>query len=277
MDDFVLGICQKLFCQFRFNFDTLAPYSSPNTTPYAYLEKSKAAGAPNLDGSEIRLSEADPWGLDRVCHLNAYFAYDASLIPYTFKDDGFKASNHVTYENTVSFYQQPLFSFADPIQYAPLIFPTDRNFFCESLLKRFLATDVYSDGPLMPIYHSTHKAVFTPLYFRQLTYEPALLTLRVAAPSQDAVKTIYFALTMLFNLILIESAFIDLWGVSRQKFLRKSWQDQLAKAEGAKLLAFLLASLHPAVYAACRGLFMDRFSMRNTLGLITPPWIFLFW
>ncbi len=280
------SIIKKLFTQFRFNFEYLGLIESDSLSPYNFLLESHRAGMKNLDGSEIVILEdgGDPFGLDRICHLNGLFAFGHPLKPYTFKDDGYEALNHITHESFPLMYGIFLFDLIHRNEAAPLIFPTDYNFYEESLARQFLTNKKYEKGYILPVFHPLHREVFTRKHFKAMNYNPTSLELKYNVLDypeklKESIIIINFALTLLFNIILIESAFVDLAGYGQMKRkldLSKEIGKSDVDQEKLTLLAFLLSCLHPFVYAVTYGIFRNRYAMRNDLALKAPHGSFYF-
>ena len=282
--DFIDSIIKKLFVQFRFNFEYLGLNEADQFCPYGFLLEAKKKNKKNLDGSPIIILKNgdDPFGLDRICHTNSLFAFGHELKPYKFKDDGYEALHHVSFEAFPFMYGINLFDLLERTEAVPLVFPTDFNYFEESLTKKFLINKKYEKGYMLPCYHSLHNMVFTKEYFRTMEYNPEVLNLQYKISDypkeyKENIIIINFALSMLFNIILVESAFVDLFGHKNIKS-KIDFVNAIEKnnKEGLVLISFLFSCLHSFVYAVTYGIFRNRYAMTNKQPLKTPHGSFYF-
>ncbi|MGB9613108.1 MAG: hypothetical protein ACPL4K_02890, partial [Candidatus Margulisiibacteriota bacterium] len=87
-----------------------------------------------------------------------------------------------------------------------------------------------------------------------MDYNPKLLDLRYNVSDyptelKESIVIINFGLTMLFNVILVESACVELFGYKNiERKINLTVED-----DKMILLLFLLSCLHPFAYAVCYG------------------------
>jgi hypothetical protein len=261
------SLLKKFLLQFKFFYEYLPSHAN------GFLKEAKLAGFKNIDDSEIIIPEdgSDPFNEKRDAHLQLFFATGEPVSAYVF-DDG---SNGDLHNSGIEIGN--LFNFVDPLEFAPLIFPTDANFYEESVNKTFLTNPEFDKKPGFPIYHPFHKGVFTSEYFNKILKLPqALLNINFNLELKNypeknsalttAVKMLNFSLKFLYHVCLMESGYIDLFGSSRRhaemiNYLEKTWRfGNGKKTKGINsfhlfILAFLIRATHQCGYGICASIY----------------------
>ncbi len=273
------SLAKKLMAQYGFFYELFGAVPEPENAQdlhvYARLMQAKAAGFTHLDGSPIRVDESgrDPFGETRHAHLLRFFGFGVSptLYPY----DGFYSFPHNTGYEIFTGQRMPISAFTQMEPLIPYFFPTDHNFYTEITCASFLTDDRYDRPPKFPIFDPLHAPVFSPDYFAKSGLSADILhvdfsVLPVQNPAQrQAVRALNFALTLLYRMVLIQSAFTDLFGFSLKHgdmitHLRHHWEFHGHSAAGINpfhlhILNYLLSTTHMLAYLVTYCLYRDKY------------------
>ncbi|MFH1683434.1 MAG: hypothetical protein ABIA67_00980 [Candidatus Margulisiibacteriota bacterium] len=276
------SLSRKFFEFFKYLYEPLGaqpqPVNDKDMHIYPLLKKAAKARAMNLNGSLINLPDGrDPFGEETHSHLTRAYVFGSPITGYELSNGCLGGFHTSGFEGKLAF-KVPLFNFASSSEIIPLVFPTDNNYFEESANKTFLDDPRYDQKPDFPIYHPDHRKVFTASFFAEkLRLSPDLLEVNFGHKNtrdKKALRTLNFALKILYSAALLQSGLIDVFGPSLDKtkmtaFLEKNWR--YGKGKPAKqincyhlnLLNFLITVGHQVSYALCYGLYRNKYGMRT--------------
>jgi hypothetical protein len=274
------SIAKKLFEQFKFLYEVYgknpAAENQNDIHAYSFLLEAQKKGYTNLDGSPIRLTQQgkDPFGETSHAHYQRLFLTGAPFTSY--QNDGFCSFLHNNGYEIFTGAFAPLTSFAETGPVVPYIFPTDHNYYTEITNLSYLNDARYDSTNKKPIYHPAHAEVFSEAYFKKIRLNTCLLkavfqkTNNATQKETHAIRTLNFALALLNSMILIQSAYIDMFGFSITKknmvaYIKKNWlYPKGLKTQGINkfhlhILNYLFSAGHAVSYLTCYCLYRHKF------------------
>lgn len=265
----IRAILLALSEQFKFNFEALG--SAP----------------PETDSDDIHADrflkllpsyhpQATYFGETRHVHFNRHLAFGGPVTGYPLPS-GVMTDHHFTFETYECLWPFAMFEFMAIADAAPLIFPTDRNFFMECCNSTFLTDPAYRGWMGYPIYTAAHALIFSESSFDRFGMSPSLLTPGFQIPEipmlPSTIPTLNFCQQLLFSATLI------LWGLQEffgpvlsesADFLTAEWDPKIGEKRHSvslydrHLLSYLYLVIHPVSTLLTYGVYRNKYGVETS-------------